>query len=84
LYKREVLADVLEDRAHYKYFQHFITIAATARRYKIVQVPVTFDERFSGESFIESPLMFSIEAAMDIPRALWEYRINRRKKAVKG
>ena len=40
-------------------------------------VPVVFDERHAGQSFISHPLRFSLQALPDIPRALWEYRVSR-------
>jgi glycosyltransferase involved in cell wall biosynthesis len=78
-YTREAMTEVLGFRRPFKYFQHFIAIAAHALRLKIVQVPVVFDQREAGMSFITSPIRFSIEALTDIPRALLEFRIAPRK-----
>jgi len=77
LYRRDVLGDLLDYRSSFAYFQHFITIAANSKGYRIQQVPVTFDQRHSGESFIQNPFKFSFQAALDIPKAIWEYRITR-------
>jgi len=79
LYKREAFADILNYKSRFTYFQHFITIAAISKGYKIAQIPVTFDKRHSGQSFIASPIKFSYEAALDIPKAIYEYRIKRDK-----
>lgn len=80
-YTRQALADVLDFRGPYRYFQHFNAIAAGSLGYSIVEVPVVFDRREAGESFISSPLRFSLLALGDIPRALWEFRVVRRRKA---
>lgn len=84
LYKRDVLGDVLNDDSMFYYFQHFVTIAAHAKGYRIVQLPVTFDQRYSGESFITKPFRFSLKAALDIPKAIWEYRIRKPGKRLEG
>ena len=84
MYKREVLGDLLTYAHHFRYFQHFVSIAANALKYRIIQVPVVFDRRHSGESFITNPWAFSFESALDIPRALWLFRIHKPKPALKG
>lgn len=84
LYRRDAFIDILGYKSNFRYFQHFITIAAIAKGYKIVQIPVTFDKRHSGESFIASPLKFSYEAAIDIPKAIYEYRLTNQKKKLEG
>jgi phenylacetate-CoA ligase len=75
LYRRAVFADVLDHRGRYRMFQHFITIAAHAKGYSIRQVPVTFDRRHAGESFITRPLLFSLRVLREIPIAFAEYRL---------
>lgn len=77
LYRHDVLGDILNYESKFHFFQHFVTIAAHAKGYKVVQLPVTFEQRHSGESFIVSPFQFSIKAALDIPKAIWEYRIRK-------
>jgi len=78
LYSRECLRAVLDFRFSYRYFQHFIAIAAYRLGFKIVQVPVVFEDRAAGQSFITSPLRFSLESLTDFPRAFLEFWILRR------
>lgn len=73
LYTRESMRVVLDFHYPFRYFQHFIAVAAHASRLKIVQVPITFDPRHAGESFITQPLKFSLQALEDIPRAFGEF-----------
>jgi len=77
LYKREVFRDIMNYKRDYLVFQHFITIAAHAKGYRITQIPVTFERRHAGESFITRPLSFSIKVLRDIPKALAEYRFGK-------
>ena len=77
LYRREVFADILDYRRNYDYFQHFITIAAHAKGYRIRQVPVTFERRLAGESFITRPVIFSLRVLKEIPQAFSDYRLKR-------
>ena len=78
LYKREVLEDIIKDRVHFRYFQHFPTIAAAAGGYRIAEVPVVFDRRHAGESFIGNVFVFGLKAMADIPKALRLYGRGRR------
>ncbi len=75
LYTRAAMTDVLDFSRPFRHFQHFIAIAAHRRGHRIRQVPVVFDERTAGESFITAPVRFALSALADIPRALWEFRI---------
>ena len=77
VYKREVFADILDFRMRYFSFQSLMTVAAHSKGYRIKQVPITFHERYAGQSFIRRPLIFSLKAATDIPKAIWEYRIGK-------
>jgi phenylacetate-CoA ligase len=81
-YRREVLEDILDYRFHYFSFQSLPTVAAHFKGYRMKQVPITFHQRFAGASSIESPILFSIRTALDLPKALVEYRFlkQRRKK----
>lgn len=76
-YRSEAFRDILADRRAFHCFQHFITVAAAARNYRIRQVPVVFDSRHAGQSFITNPLAFSLRALVDLPRALLYYRFKR-------
>ncbi len=53
-------------------------MAAIAKGYRISQIPVTFHPRQAGQSFIRSPLTFSLQALPDLPRAWVEFRRLRR------
>lgn len=81
IYKRACFDDILSYKYNYYYFQHFITISAYYKGYKIKQIPITFDKRYYGESFIKIPLLFSMKALLDLPKALIEFRLKRRKKS---
>jgi glycosyltransferase involved in cell wall biosynthesis len=78
-YKKEVFHDILDYRQKYFSFQSLITVAAHFKGYRIRQVPITFFRRHAGESFIKRPLIFSLKAASDLPKAFYEYRIRKRR-----
>jgi len=73
-YRREVFEDILDYRFRYFSFQSLPTVAAHFKGYRIKQVPITFHQRFAGASSIERPIIFSIRSALDLPKALVEYR----------
>lgn len=75
LYRRETMRAVLDYRGPYRHFQHFIAVAAHGLGYRIAQVPVTFDDRTAGASFIKAPLRFAFSALFDLPRAFVDYRL---------
>lgn len=75
LFKKEVFGDILDVRFTYRYFQHFVTISAVSKGYRIVQVPIIFYGRHWGSSFITNPFAFSLEALRDFPKAMWEFLI---------
>jgi glycosyltransferase involved in cell wall biosynthesis len=79
LYRREVFSDILDFKQNYFSFQSLITVAAHFKGYRIQQVPITFYQRHAGESFIQRPLVFSLKAATDLPKAFYEYRIRKRR-----
>ncbi len=78
LYRREVMADVMRTRFHYRYLQHFVTVAAHAKGYRITQTMVVFDPRHAGESYISRPMSFALRSLRDLPLALWEFRLAKR------
>ena len=78
LYKRKVMEEIMEDRHHFKFFQHFPTIAAHERGYDVVEVGVVFDRRHSGESFIGNVWSFGLASLGDFPKAVKLYRRRRR------
>jgi phenylacetate-CoA ligase len=79
LYRRDVFSDILDFRQRYFSFQSLITVAAHFKGYRIHQVPIVFHPRHAGESFIRRPLIFSLKAATDLPKAFYEYRIRKRR-----
>jgi len=79
VYRREVFQDILNFRQKYFSFQSLITVAAHFKGYRIRQVPILFHRRHAGESFIRRPLIFSLKAATDLPKAFYEYRILKRR-----
>jgi len=78
-YRKEVFRDILDYRQKYFSFQSLITVAAHFKGYRIRQVPITFFRRHAGESFIKRPLIFSLKASSDLPKAFYEYRIRKRR-----
>lgn len=74
---REVFAKILKADTGYVFFQHFIGISALSQGFSIKEVPVAFSGRSAGESFIKSPLLFSLKALLDIPRAFVQFRLKR-------
>ncbi len=82
--RREALSDLLSLRCRYRYFQHLFSMAAVAKGYRIVQIPVVFHPRHAGESFIQNPLAFSLRALPDLPRAWWDFRKLRRESRVRA
>lgn len=77
LYRKEVFIDIMDYKRDYQMFQHFVTIAANAKGYRINQIPVAFERRNAGESFITQPFWFSVRVLKEIPAALAEYRFGR-------
>lgn len=75
LYRYAVLQDILQIADKFRYFQHFIGVAAHAAGYRIFEVPIVFAPRHAGESFIRQPWRFAMRAALDMPRAIWEFRL---------
>ncbi len=65
LCRREVMADILRHRFHYRYYQSFIGAAAHARGYRLAEVDTVFDDRHAGRSFLSRPLRASL-------RIVWE------------
>jgi glycosyltransferase involved in cell wall biosynthesis len=74
LYRREAMQQVMAEREGFRLFQHFVAVAAHAHGFKIVEVPVAFDRRQAGASFITSVFRFALRAFADFPLALWKFR----------
>lgn len=79
VYKKDVFKDILDFRMRYFSFQSLVTVAGHFKGYRIHQIPITFHKRHAGESFIRRPILFSLKAATDLPRAFIEYRIRKRR-----
>jgi len=75
---REIFADMLETRHPYVFPQHFIVVNAVAKGYSVRQEPVLFWNREAGQSFITSPLRFSLRSLKDLPHAFVEFRLKPR------
>lgn len=71
--RREVFEDILKTRSQYKYLQHYIMINALVKGYKLFQVPVNFELRHSGQSFIRNIFTFFIKSLVDVPNAIIEF-----------
>lgn len=71
--RREVFQDMLQTRSKYKYLQHYIVVNALSKGYKLFQVPIIFEERNSGQSFINNIFSFFIKSLVDIPFAILEF-----------
>ena len=69
---------ILDTRHGFKHFQHFIGIAIVALQLRITQVPIVFDPRNAGQSYITSPIGFALKALKDFPLAFWRFRVRRR------
>lgn len=78
---RDVFASMLDTQFHYRFPQHFIVINGIAKGYTVRQEPVLFWNREAGESFITSPLRFSLRSLRDLPYAFTEFRLRRKKRA---
>jgi phenylacetate-CoA ligase len=79
LCRREVLADVLDHRHRYRYFQTFITVAAVAKGYSVREIEVLFQPRLMGTSFVQKfPLRIVLGALQDLGKGFFEYRVGRK------
>jgi phenylacetate-CoA ligase len=73
-----VLKDVVRYRGRYRYFQTFITVAAKAKGYSVLEVETLFQSRYAGTSFLSSrSLQVSLGALADFPRAIAEFGVRR-------
>ena len=74
LAQRRVLQDVVSYRGRYHYFQTFISIAAKAKGYTVLEVETLFQSRYAGESFLAGRAWrASLRALADFPQALVEF-----------
>ncbi len=76
LCRREVLADLLAYRRHYAYWQVLVMVAAHAKGYRLGSVPVAFEPRRAGRSFLgRFPVGVMARVCLDVGRGLLEYRL---------
>ena len=75
---REIFAEMLKTRYPYRFPQHFLVVNAVAKGYTVRQEPVLFWNREAGQSFITSPLRFSLRSLRDLPYAFVEFRLHRK------
>jgi phenylacetate-CoA ligase len=74
--RRDTLADILEHRFHYYYFNTFIAVAARSKGYSISEVETLFKNRNLGTSYIQGfPLKLITKTLIDIVKAFFEYNI---------
>ncbi len=78
--RKEVLIDILTYKLNYKFPQHYPVLAGISKRYTIKQIPITFNKRLLGTSYISAPLLFSLKAFMELPKAFYEFKILNRKR----
>ncbi len=78
--RKEIFMDVLSYRLRYKFPQHYIGISAVSKGYFTKQIPIRFNKRFAGSSFITNPFIFSFGAFLELPKAFYEFRIMGHKK----
>ena len=79
LCRREVLADLLDYRGRYTYWQILLLVAAHTKGYRICEVETPFDDRNAGQSFLPAvPVLAIARACADVGRAVVEYRLARR------
>jgi phenylacetate-CoA ligase len=78
LARREVLSEILSHRHRYRYFQTFISVAATARGFSVREVETLFEPRIHGRSFLgRFPLRVILLCLVDVAKAIHEYRFGR-------
>jgi phenylacetate-CoA ligase len=71
---RRVLEDVVSFSGRYRYFQTFISVAAKAKGYSVLEVETLFVDRRAGQSFLAGRgAKVALEALADFPPALREF-----------
>lgn len=77
--QKDIFIDILSYKFKYQFPQHYLTLSAISKQYTIKQIPITFNRRFAGTSFINAPLLFSLKAFLELPKAFKEFRSLNRK-----
>jgi len=76
--RRDTLADILQHRFKYYYFNTFIAVAAVSKGYSVKEVETLFKNRNLGVSYIQGfPLKLITRVFIDIFKAFFEYNILR-------
>jgi phenylacetate-CoA ligase len=77
LCRRKIFLAVLKERHAFRYFQAVIMVAAHRLGYSLHSIPVSFDARLAGQSFLgKFPLRVSLGVMVDLLRALRRYRLS--------
>ena len=82
---KSVIDDVITHHGRYRHFQTFISVAAHAKGYSILEVETLFESRFAGESFLGTgSVRVSLEALADFLPAIREFRFGARRRRNKA
>jgi len=76
VFTREAFTKSLGRSFNYRSFQTFIFINAIARGLTVEEVPVAFDRRQAGVSFIRNPFMRALKVSPDFAKAFCEFRLS--------
>ncbi|MCZ7582984.1 MAG: glycosyltransferase family 2 protein [Deltaproteobacteria bacterium] len=68
------LARVVARGDGFRHFHNLIAVAAAHLGMTIEQIPIVFDRRFAGASFITHPLRYGLESLADLPLAVKRFR----------
>jgi phenylacetate-CoA ligase len=82
---KPVIDDVITYQRKYRHFQTFISVAAHAKGYSILEVETLFESRYAGESFLGTgSLRVSLEALLDFVPSINEFRFGARRRRNKA
>jgi phenylacetate-CoA ligase len=82
---RSVIDDVITHDKRYRHFQTFLSVAAHAKGYSILEVETLFESRYAGESFLgRRSLRVSLEALIDFIPSISEFRFGARRRRNKA
>ena len=82
---KSVIDDVITHERKYRHFQTFISVAAHAKGYSILEVETLFESRYAGESFLGTrSLRISLEALLDFLPSIAEFRFGARRRRNKA
>ncbi len=82
---KPVIDDIITHRNKYRYFQSFISVAAHAKGYSVLEVETLFESRYAGESFLGTgSLRVSLKALLDLIPSVREFRFGARRRRSKA